>query len=251
MRDDDIELPAPTGWPLALAAGISLLAAGLVTNLAVSLLGAFLFVLAARGWIGEFVPGAGEIHVPLVPLNERPAAVVPAHIPVEHPKEPPGRMVLPTRQRPVWAGVVGGAGGGLVMAALALGYGWYSGKGPWYPVNLLAALAIAGFESETPDKLMQYSAAGLIAGAVIHLVASLAVGLLFGLLLPMLPSRPILWGGVIGPLLWTGAIHELMGILNPVMNRLVDWPWFVASQFGFGLTAGLIVTWIEPREARR
>jgi len=30
-------------------------------------------------------------------------------------------------------------------------------------------------------------------------------------------------------------------LLNPVMNQRIDWPWFVASQFGFGVTAGLVV----------
>jgi hypothetical protein len=32
-----------------------------------------------------------------------------------------------------------------------------------------------------------------------------------------------------------------MGVLNPVMGTLVDWPWFIASQIAFGVVAGLVV----------
>jgi len=35
----------------------------------------------------------------------------------------------------------------------------------------------------------------------------------------MLPRRPILLGGVIAPLLWTGLIHSILGIVNPVLNE--------------------------------
>jgi len=39
-----IELPAPTAWPIVLAFGLTLVFAGLVTSVSVSLLGAFLTV---------------------------------------------------------------------------------------------------------------------------------------------------------------------------------------------------------------
>jgi hypothetical protein len=32
-----------------------------------------------------------------------------------------------------------------------------------------------------------------------------------------------------------------MGILNPVLENNIDWVWFVASQFAFGVVAGLVV----------
>ena len=37
------------------------------------------------------------------------------------------------------------------------------------------------------------------------------------------------------PLLWTGASYGLMGIVNPVLRGGVDWPWFIVSQFVFGV----------------
>ena len=32
-----------------------------------------------------------------------------------------------------------------------------------------------------------------------------------------------------------------MGIVNPVLYQQVDWPWFVVSQFVFGLAAAIVV----------
>ena len=39
-----------------------------------------------------------------------------------------------------------------------------------------------------------------------------------------------------------GLLYGILGIVNPVMNSRVDWFWFVLSQFGFGLVAGLVVS---------
>ena len=61
-------------------------------------------------------------------------------------------------------------------------------------------------------------------------------------MLPMLPRRPILLGGFIAPLLWTGLIHSILGIVNPVLNQRIDWLWFVVSQVGFGIVAGIVVS---------
>jgi hypothetical protein len=44
-------LPAPTVWPVALATGATLLAAGVVTSWFVSLAGAVLMVTALIGWV--------------------------------------------------------------------------------------------------------------------------------------------------------------------------------------------------------
>lgn len=51
--------PAPTIWPATLAAGIGLLAAGIATNLLISLGGLVLVLLAIQGWVREL---AGAPH---------------------------------------------------------------------------------------------------------------------------------------------------------------------------------------------
>src|ERR1700686_4428560 len=51
-----VELPAPTAWPIVLAFGFTLLFAGLVTSISVSLLGAILAIAGCVGWFGEVLP---------------------------------------------------------------------------------------------------------------------------------------------------------------------------------------------------
>ena len=57
----------------------------------------------------------------------------------------------------------------------------------------------------------------------------------------MLPRRPVLLGGVIAPVLWTGLLHSAMGIVNPVLDEHIAWGWFLVSQVAFGIVAGLVV----------
>src|SRR5438270_5309039 len=90
----------------------------------------------------------------------------------------------------------------------------------------------------------------LVIAVPIHLITSLLVGLLYGAMLPMIPRRPILLGGVIAPLLWSGLIHSILGIVNPVLDERIDWPWFVFSQVGFGIVAGIVVS-LQERIATR
>jgi hypothetical protein len=77
------------------------------------------------------------------------------------------------------------------------------------------------------------------------------VGLLYGAMLPMFPRRPILLGGVIAPVLWTGLLHSILGLINPMLDARIDWPWFIASQFAFGIVAGLVVARQERLRTRQ
>src|SRR5216683_1335182 len=78
---------------------------------------------------------------------------------------------------------------------------------------------------------------GLAGGAVMAILA-----IIYGALLPLIPRRPILLGGLMAPLLWTGLLHSTLAIINPVLNQRVDWFWFVLSQVGFGIVAGVVVS---------
>ena len=33
----------------------------------------------------------------------------------------------------------------------------------------------------------------------------------------------------------------MLDLINPLLNQKVDWYWFIASQFAFGIVAGLVV----------
>ena len=39
----------------------------------------------------------------------------------------------------------------------------------------------------------------------------------------------------------SAASYALMGVVNPVLQEKVDWPWFIVSQFIFGLVAAIVV----------
>jgi hypothetical protein len=55
------------------------------------------------------------------------------------------------------------------------------------------------------------------------------------------PRRPIVVGGIIAPLLWSGFLYPAQGVINPTLNARIDWPWFMAFQFIFGVVAGVVV----------
>src|SRR5262249_14344156 len=141
------------------------------------------------------------------------------------------------------AGVKGGLVGGLVMPVPALLYGLLSGHGIWYPVNLLAGMVLPGVGAMTEVELEQFSPTLLTVALVIHVIMSVVFGLIYGVLLPTLPDipSPLAWGGLLMPLLWTAVSFLLMGVVNPVLARGVDWPWFIASQFVFGMAAAVVV----------
>ena len=237
---DAIEMPAPTAWPIVLAFGITLLFGGLVTNAAVSILGGILAAAAAVGWFRDVLPF--EAHEMVTVTAEVPAVTTSRHevIPIAAVREL-RRAFLPLEIYPVSAGVKGGLAGSAAMAVTAMLYGALSRNGIWYPVNLLAAGFLPSTMTDTVAKLSAFNPNTLLIAATIHLITSLLVGLLYGAMLPMLPRRPALLGGLVAPLMWTGLIHSTLGIVNPVLNQGIDWFWFVASQVAFGVVAGVVV----------
>src|ERR1700719_5404218 len=62
----EIEGPASTAWPIVLAFGFSLMFAGLLTSVSVSVLGLVLSVAGCVGWFREVFPHEHEETVPVV-----------------------------------------------------------------------------------------------------------------------------------------------------------------------------------------
>jgi hypothetical protein len=238
---DTIEMPAPTAWPIALAFGITLLFAGLVTSEAVSLLGAVVAVAGAVGWFRNVLPYEAHETVPVLPevweVTTTRREVV--RMAVDHQLR---RAFLPLEIYPVSAGVKGGLAGSVAMALVAMLYGQLSQGSIWYPINLLAAGFLPASMTDTTAKIAAFNLSVFLIATAIHLITSLLVGLLYGAMLPMLPRHPILLGGLIAPLMWTGLLHSILGIVNPVLNQRIHWMWFVASQVAFGIVAGIVVS---------
>jgi hypothetical protein len=243
---ETVEIPESTAWPIVLALGITLLGAGLVTSLVLSAVGAVLFVSALGGWIGQMLPGRGHRHEPLVEsaLRPRPVTELPGTVEQLRPGMAGYRFQLPEKIHPISAGVRGGIVGGLVMPIPALAYGLLSGHGPWFPVNLLAGMVVPGIGGATAAQLEQFQWGALILAIFIHAAFSVAFGLFFGVVsptLPPLPGGPVIAGGVLMPLLWTGLCYGLMGIIDPLLQEFVSWPWFILSQVVYGLAMSVVV----------
>jgi hypothetical protein len=132
------------------------------------------------------------------------------------------------------------------MAVLALAYGLIAQRSLWYPINLLSAVALPSVAHATAAELRTFSLPAFLIGTVVHGVVSVLVGLLYAVILPMLPRRHMLWGGVIGPLLWTGLVWAVLGVVNPTLGAQVDWLWFVLSQIAFGIATGIVVARAQP-----
>jgi flagellar biosynthesis protein FliR len=146
------------------------------------------------------------------------------------------------RTYPVRAGIRGGLVGGVVMAVIAAAYGIVSHHSIWYPLNLLVAGVYAPALEATTEQLARFHGLLTLSGLLIHGLTSLLVGTVYGMLLPMFPRRPIVAGGLVAPVVWSGVLYPMMGIINPVLAQRIDWRWFILSQIGFGLAAGVIVS---------
>src|SRR5690242_12706647 len=105
-----VEMPAPTAWPIVLAAGITLIMLGVATSQTFAIVGGALFLIAIIGWISQLLPGRGHELEELAPASERPKAIAPRRGTVETLK--PGvvgyRFQLPEKVHPVSAGFKGG-----------------------------------------------------------------------------------------------------------------------------------------------
>jgi hypothetical protein len=254
-RPDHVRLPAPTLWPIVLALGLTLVATGLVTSNKVSWVGMVLAVAGSVGWFLQVLPHdhhqsvrVVRTPVPIATSRRKVARIAAA--------EAPHRARLPLEIYPISAGFKGGLAGGVAMAALAMLYGLLSHASIWYPINLLGAVVYEHVQVSTAQ-LNAFHIELLLVATALHLTTSILVGLLYGALLPMLPRHPILLGGIIAPLVWTGLLYNVLDIIDPILNQRIQWGWFLASQVAFGVVAGFVVlrqvrvpTWQYPLAVR-
>ena len=235
-----IQLPAPTAWPFVLALGCTLATAGLVTAASISVLGIALMLAGCIGWFRQVLPH--EQHE-VVPLVDEPVTLVSSrpqveriHLSAEH------RARLPLETYPVSSGIKGGIAGGITMILPTILYGLIAHHSIWYPINLLGGAGVAHWRNPSPAEIAAFNLQGLIVASVLHVLISLLVGLLYGAMLPLLSRHPIVLGGVLAPVLWTGVLYSSMGIINPALASHIAWEWFLVSQVTYGVTAGIVVS---------
>ena len=238
-HEDHVHLPLPTVWPFVLALGISLLVTGLITSVVISLLGLILSLVSSIGWFRAVLPVEA---VELVEAHEEPLQIASTRTSIDRlPIDPLHRKMIPVEHFQFSTGLKGGIAGGIAMIVPATLFSLLRYHSPWYAMNLMAAGGFVSWANESDQFLAQFHMKGFLAALAIHTLASLLVGLLYGALLPMFPKWPILTAGFLAPLLWTGLLSSVLGIVSPILNQRIDWYWFVPSQIAFGLVAGFVV----------
>ena len=238
-RSDTILLPAPTPWPMVLSLGIALLITGMVTHWVVSVLGVVLALRAIFGWFFDVLPHEDHVAVPIqagvIEITSTRTTRAQLPVGVDH------RKLLPIETFSITAGLKGGIVGGIAMVVPAALFGLIRYHSVWYAVNLLAAGGFVHWAGESNAFLAEFHFHGLLAATAIHGLTSILIGLLYGAMLPMFPRKPILTAGFVAPLLWTGILHSALGVISPILNDRINWPWFVISQIAFGLVCGFVV----------
>src|SRR5690554_2062579 len=128
--NESIEMPAPTAWPIVLAAGVTLIMLGVATNLIFSIVGGVLALSGIFGWVSQLLPGRGHEFEKLAPSEERPRPIVarPGRVETLKPGVVGYRFQLPEKVHPVSAGFWGGLWGGIAMTVPALAWGIISGN---------------------------------------------------------------------------------------------------------------------------
>ena len=235
-----IHLPAPTPWPFIMALGVCLLVGSLVLSFAVGLLGGLLTVAGAVGWFRDMFPHEKHEDIPVttevVAIEPSRAGVARIEVDETH------RAQLPLQTFPITSGIKGGIAGGIAMVIPAEIYGLLRYHSIWYVVNLLGGAGVGTWQNQTPQQLANFHLNAFITANVIQGATTLLVGLLYGAMLPIWPRHPILLGGIVAPVLWTGLLHSILGIVNPFLASHIDWFSFALSQVFFGIVAGYVVS---------
>jgi hypothetical protein len=246
MQNDGqgLDLPAGTSAPLYLAVGLALMLVSLVTNVIFAYAGLGVALWGAVGWWREIFPHERKEFVPAQSMEDRAPEVVaaPGHVRNLVVGQGGHRVRLPLEYHPYSAGIRGGIVGGLAMAGAAAIYGLITQGSAWSVLNGFGAIVLPIFGVvPSPDQTLFHPAI-IASAAAIHIVFSLLIGLVYASVLPMLPGHPRLWGGLVAPLLWTGAGFVSLELVEPGAGDRIDWFAFIALQIIFGMTAGEVIS---------
>lgn len=234
-----IHLPESTAWPFLFALGLALLFASLVTNFAIGALGLFLSVISVVGWFRNVLPH--EAHEDVEVEEEIVTLLTPSEKVARIEVDETHRAQLPLQTFSLASAIKGGIAGGIAMVIPAEIYGVLRYHSIWYVVNLLGGAGVGNWVNPSVEEMRHFHLSAFITANIIQGSVTLLVGLLYGAMLPMWPKRPILLGGIIAPVIWTGLLHSILGIVNPFLADHIDWWSFAASQVIFGLVAGYTV----------
>lgn len=149
-------------------------------------------------------------------------------------------------------GLLAGAIAGIAMTITMAIWGAITGNGIWYPVNLIAATVLTDLQTAPLAELQSFMPMAALVGTLIHFIISVALGLVFDLLLPTLPGHPMIWALIIGPLLWVAAEFAILPILNARISSAIAPQTFVVAHIIYSIVMGYMImrsSQLEPSSA--
>ncbi len=243
---EGIHLPKPTAWPIVTALGFTLLVSGVLTHYVISILGFLMLTYGCVGWFRDVLPQEAheeiEVRVQEISIESSRKSVARINAGTDKRTGTEHRTHVGEGSFSPLAGLKGGVAGGIAMIFPALAYGLIGQHSPWFPVNLLGGAGMMGGPAPTMEYLRAFHAGPFGIAILIHVVTCLLIGLVYGSALPIMPKHPILLGGLLAPLAWTGLLSATLPIINPEISEHVNWPSFLLAQLTFGLVAGYVVS---------
>ena len=231
-----VAVPAPTAWPLVAALGMALTFTGFLTTWPIGLVGFILCMVGFVGWFKDCYPGDREVELEVLPHHIPTKVTTSRTLDTNHPLH---RAKLPLKIHRVPSGIIGGIAGGIAMMAVAILGSFILHGSPWHPFNLTAATLM---QSMTELDVNTFHPTAFFVALGIQLVASVCIGLVYGVALPLMPRHPILLGALIMPFIWSFLLYAAMRTINPELDGTINWWWFLAAQVIFGLVAGFVVS---------
>jgi hypothetical protein len=138
-------------------------------------------------------------------------------------------------------GLLAGAAAGLAMTLTMAIWGAVTDNGIWYPVNLIAATVLTDLQNAPVAELKTFMPMAALVGTLIHFIISVALALVFDLLLPTLPGHPMVWALIIGPVLWVAAEYAILPILNQRISTAIAPQTFVVAHIVYSLVMGYMI----------
>jgi hypothetical protein len=138
---------------------------------------------------------------------------------------------------------MGGALGGAVTTAVLAGGAVIMDRAPAAGPNAVGAWLVRWLQTAAPDALDGFYADATLGGLAVAVVAGAVTGAVFGAFLDRLPhDRPLVWGLLLGLLLWALAHHVVAPALDPLLVRLFDWRVLLPAFVAYGAVVGL---WVQ------
>ena len=144
-------------------------------------------------------------------------------------------------------GAIAGLIGGLAMALAGFLMALASGEDIWYAPKQIAAAFVSTPLSEQPGFVLW----PVVAGSLMHLLFSVVLGAVFGIVtrrLLHLPSRfgiPVVTGLIYGLTIWLIAYFVFLPVMNPQLLHIYA-PIFIIQHIVYGVVLGATYSLLRP-----